>query len=204
MRFVIICLAMFSSMTAHAAGYSDFSTELAESYKLEEHRNFKEAISVLAKSQKKHPDSYILNLRLGYLFLTAGVTQNALEHYTKAVEAEPKSIEALSGVLATYAAKARWADVIETAERIYQLAPSNYNAGWNLVRAKIMLGKYEDGLEEVKKLLKLYPSDQTLLVQKAVCLESVKKTGEARAAYQNVLAVYPGDLTAKAAVNGLK
>jgi len=204
MKAWLLSFALFSSVVANASSYSEFSTELAESYKLEEHRNYKEAIAVLAKSLKRHPDSYILNLRLGYLFLTAGITANALEHYSKAAEIEPKSIEAWSGVLAVNAAKARWVDAVSTAEKIIQIAPGNYNAGWNLVRAKIMLGKYDDGLEEAKKLLKLYPSDQTLLVQKAVCLEYSKKTTEAKAAYQNVLAVYPTDVTAKAAAGTLK
>ena len=204
MKAFLLSLVLCASGVANAAGYSEFSSELAESYKLEEGRNYKDAIAVLAKAQKKHADSYILNLRLGYLFLTAGVTANALEHYSKAAEVEPKSIEALSGLIAVYAAKARWADVVSTAEKVFEVAPGNYNAGWNLVRGKIMLGKYDEGLDELKKLLKLYPSDETLLVQKAVCLEYSKKTAEAKAAYQNVLAVYPADPTAKAAAANLK
>ncbi len=165
-RSALLSLFLCLPFTAKAAAYTEVSSELAESYKLEEQRNFKEAIAVLAKAQKKHPDSYILNLRLGYLFLTAGVTANALEHYTKAAEAEPKSVEALSGLISVYAAKAKWADVVSTAEKLNTITPGNYTAGWNLVRAKIMLGKYDDALDDAKKLLKLYPSDQTLLVQK--------------------------------------
>ena len=204
MKVLLLSLIFLAPVKAQAVGFSEFSNELTESYRLEEQRNFKDAIAVLSKSEKKHPESYILNLRLGYLFLNAGITANALEHYTKAAEIEPKSIEALSGILSVNAAKARWDDVISTAEKINGLSPHHYTAGWNLIRAKIMLGKYEEGLEEVKKLLKLYPSDQTLLVQKAVCLESSKKTAEAKSAYQNVLAVYPADLTAKNAMQSLK
>ena len=95
MKSFFLSLALLSPVSAQAASFVDVADELSESYKFEQRHNYKDAVAVIAKAQKRQPDSYILNLRLGYLFLSSGITANALEHYTRATEAEPKSVEAL-------------------------------------------------------------------------------------------------------------
>ena len=204
MKSFFLSLVLLTPVSAQAASFVDVADDLSESYKFEQRHNYKDAVAVLAKAQKRQPDSYILNLRLGYLFLNSGITANALEHYTKAADAEPKSVEALLGLVNVYSAKARWSDVASVTEKILAISPDHYAASWNLIRADIMLGKFDDGLDTAKKMLKLYPTDQTLLVQKAVCLGYLKKNTEAKSAYHNVLAVYPNDPTAKAALELLK
>ncbi len=183
---------------------SDFSSDLNTSFEMEAKSKFKESIQVLEKARSKDPNSYILNYRLGYLNSISGLSANAIEYFNKAIKIEPKSIEAHVGILNIQVAKGSWTDVKKVTQEILSIDEFNYIGGWNQIRAHIMLGKYDVGLKLVEKFLKVYPTDQTLLVQKAVCLGYAKKNSEAIVAYKDVQALYPADPTAKSALEVLK
>ncbi len=205
MKTWIVVLGLSVGPSAMAVtSISDFSKELTSSFEMEAKSKFKESIQVLEKAHAKDPNSYILNYRLGYLNSVSGLTANATEYFNKAIKAEPKSIEAHVGILNVLVAKASWADVVKLTDKMLAIDEYNYIAGWNGIRAHIMLGKYDQGLSMAQKFLKAYPTDQTLLVQKAMCLGYAKKKPEAVAAYKDVQALYPADPTAKEALKVLQ
>ena len=204
MKFVLSMLLLLAPFRSFAESFSDHAAVLSSSYELEGQKKYKEAIEALVKAVKKAPDSYILNYRMGFLYAVSGLTANASEHFNAALKAEPQSIEALVGLLNIEVAKSNWAGVEALTEKMLVVDPYNYIAGWNKIKAFIMLGKFDEGLALANKFLKVYPSDQTLLVQKGMCLGYAKKNAEAIAAYKNVQAVYPLDPTASAALKLLK
>lgn len=201
--FVILGLSL-ASVSYAKSKISDYGSELTTSIDLESKARFKEAIQVLEKANAKDPSSYVLNFRLGHLYSTIGLTANALEYFEKSIKIEPQSLEAYTGLLNTYVAKANWKGVEKITKTMLSIDELNYTAAWNQIRADIMLGKFDDGLILAESFLKVYPTDQTLLVQKAVCLGYLKKNKEAIVAYKDVQALYPADPTATEGLKALK
>ena len=201
--FAVIALSVGSSAMASSL-VGDHGSELSSAYELAVNKKMKEAVDVLEKARKKSPDNYAINFRLGYLYNASGITANAIEHYSTALKAEPNSLEAMIGLMNANAAKANWSDAVSTANKILEMAPLNYSACWNLVRGRIMMTQYSEASATVEKCLKAFPTDQTLLVQKASALAGAKKNQEAISAYKDVVALYPNDVASKAALKELK
>jgi len=205
MKKVFLVLGLTLGTIAYAGNsISDYGNELTTSIDFEAKGRFKEAIQVLEKANAKDPSSYALNIRLGYLYSTTGLTANAIEYFSRALKLQPQSLEAQAGLINAYAAKAQWSEVEKTSNAMLSIDKFNYTAAWNQVRAQIMLGKFDEGLKIAEKFLNYYPTDQTLLVQRAVCLGYLKNNHEAIRAYKDVQALYPANPTAKEGLKALK
>ena len=121
------------------------------------------SLSNLLKIYSKDKGSYIINVRLAWIYLSNKKYANARYHYQRAVETKPDSIEAMLGLVSTLVSM----QDDETAQKYCHkiLRKDKYNYYGNLYLIDILTRQelYDYALIRAKAILKFYPSDITLL-----------------------------------------
>jgi tetratricopeptide (TPR) repeat protein len=165
-----------------------------ESYALESKSNFKGAIEALKKAYQ--PDSYELNLRLGWLCYQAGSLNESVSYYSKAVALKPYAIEPKFGLAYPYSALGRWDDIIGLYNKILEVDPQNSIANYRLGLIYYNQGNYGRADPYIEKVVNLYPFDYDSLLLFAWNKLKLQKTREAKVLFQKVLLYSPDDPSA--------
>lgn len=197
-RGIIALLLLFWSVSAGHA-QEEIIKAFKESYAIEKSGDFKGAIGILKKAYQA--DSYELNLRLGWLCYTAGVLNESVSYYQKAVSLKPYAIEPKLGLAFPYAAQGKWNEVVTLYNKILEIDPQNTLANYRLGLIYYNRGNYEKADPYIEKVVNLYPFDYDSLLLFAWNKLKLQKTREAKVLFQKVLMYNPGD---ESALEGLK
>ncbi|MEZ4765017.1 MAG: hypothetical protein R3C26_18115 [Calditrichia bacterium] len=83
-----------------------------KSYNYEKIQNYSDAINTLMPVYNEFPNTYTVNLRLGWLYYLIPNYANAISHYDRSIKISPYSLEAKLGrllpLLAQHRATAKW------------------------------------------------------------------------------------------------
>ena len=142
------------------------------------------------------PDSYELNLRLGWLHYQKGEMDQSMVFYRRAVNLKPYAIEPKLGLAYPYSAMAKWDDVIELYERILETDPQNSLVNYRLGLIYYNRGQYERADSYIEKTVNLYPFDYDSLLLFAWNKLMMQRTREAKVLFEKVLLANPGDESA--------
>ena len=128
--------------------------------------------------------------------------REARDWYLKSVDAYPQNHLAYSG-LGLVALRIQDYD---RAERFFRLAVT-INPGWapyreSLINALVSGGRLEAAAAEYPSLLELTPRNATTWMQYGRLLEHLGRTTDARAAFQKVLEIDPGQIEARRTLEG--
>ena len=170
-----------------------------KSYNYEKMGSYSDAIKVLIPVNKKYPNSYTVNLRLGWLFFLNKRYKNAIQHYKKALLAIPSSIEANLGLIKCYLANEDLKNAIKIGGIILKIDYYNYYGNYYLSLALIRNKDYAIALNLVNKMLSLYPTS-VLFLEELAKIKSVEKPQEAKKIYRNILILDPNNINAKDAL----
>ncbi len=191
----ILILALFS---ISAAAQQSLSEAFKTSYESESAGNLETAIDALEGMYK--PDSYELNLRLGWLHYQKGEMDKSMVFYRRAVNLKPYAIEPKLGLAYPYSALARWDDVINLYESILEIDTQNSLVNYRLGLIYYNRGEYERADFYIEKTVNLYPFDYDSLLLFAWNKLMMQRTREAKVLFEKVLLASPGD---ESALNGL-
>lgn len=174
---------------------------LVASYDAEAAKDLPGATKPLEKLWGGNKNSYLLNLRLGWLKYCAGLWNESSVYYRKAVGLAPRALEPLQGLLLPLAAAGKTQDLIQVHEQILQLDPNNCKSLAALAWQYYLLKEYGEAADYYRRVVILYPTDTEMLVGLAASSLAGGDAEAARRYYREVLFISPKD---KRALEGLK
>ncbi len=194
--FLIMLLMMrINSAKAQDNSVADAFTQ---SYYFEKVVNYTSAVASIKKVYD--PNSYEINLRLGWLTYNAGLYKESMNYYQVAINLMPVSIEARMGYVNPAAAFGNMNQVMEQYTKILEINPqhsiANYRMGYIYYDKK----DYPTAYKYFEKVVNLYPFTYDGLLMFAWTNSQLGKTREAQVLFNKVLLLSPGD---KSAMEGL-
>jgi tetratricopeptide (TPR) repeat protein len=173
-----------------------------QSYYYEKVGNYNSAISSLKKVYQA--DSYECNLRLGWLTYNAGLYQESISFYQKAIDLMPISIQARLGYVYPAAAFGNMTSVITQYKKILEIDPQNTVANYKLGYIYYDKKDFQTAFKYFEKLVNLYPFDYDGLLMYAWTNLQLGKSREATVLFKKVLLLSPGDQSATSGLALLK
>ena len=122
-----LVLALLLPLSAGAAAPT-VADRYRDSYAHEAKGELTEALAEIDALPKAQRQTYVYQLRRGWLLYLLGRYWDSLEAYRAAAKLRPKAIEPQLGMMLPEAALLLWLDVLETGRRIRDRAPHDYLA----------------------------------------------------------------------------
>jgi len=182
--------ANIASAAQTAADLANDAT--AKSIALEKEQKYDEAIVALTAIRKP---SYLVNLRLGWLYYLKADYTNSKQFYQMAMRMAPKAVEPRLGITLPMLAELRYAEVEGVARAILSLDANNYTGSLRLATSLRLQGKYRPAREINAAMLELYPTDVTFLSEQLLVSAASKQNDVATLA-DSILALDPENATA--------
>ncbi len=181
------------------AAYGDSWIQKAyhKSFHYEQTENYKAAIKSLLPVVRAYPKGYTANLRLGWLYYLLGRYANGIAHYDIAIKVAPSSLEAKVGKLLPLLAQERYSEVEQMAYQILNIDFYNYFGNLRLAIALRKQKKTDLAIEVVNKMLILYPTNISFLVELGLLHDQQGKVDKAVAVFRDVIILAPENVTAK-------
>lgn len=166
-----------------------------KSQQLEAAAKYPEALAALDGLEDRTDGGYVLSRRawLNYLL---GRHQEAISHYKRALERNPKSHDARLGITLPLLAQQRWREAGLYARQVIYESNWDYTAHARLLAVEEGMRDWSTLAEHADRLTDRYPSDPTVWVYLARARAWQGDVKEARKAYSRVLDRYPGHLEA--------
>jgi len=181
----------FSQNTSVADAFS-------KSYQFETKSNFKGAIDAINPVYDK--SSYEINLRMGWLNYKAGSYKTSESYYQLAMDLKPNAIEAKFGYVYPAYALGNMTEVIAQYNAILNIDPQNTTANYRMGMIAYDKKDYQVAYKYFEKVVTLYPFTYDALIMYAWSSYQIGKKDDAKALFNRVLCLSPGD---KSALEGL-
>ena len=193
---MIFTYMIMSSFAFAKMSNEDIQKAYAKSYKYERSQNTMDAIKALKLVLMHYPDTYTINLRLGFLFLRHKHFANAEVHYEKAQKAMPNTISPKLGLMSVAIAKQNYSKAETIGFKIIKTDYYNYYGNLKLAYVLKLQKKYEAAQKIVLKMLSLIPEDVSFMVENAQLYAYQKYYALALSTYKNVLILDPENVAA--------
>lgn len=168
----------------------------AESYRLEYIGKYAEAQALIEPLAARQPINEFAIMRSAWLLHLQGKYAEAEKRYLRAVEVNPRSLEAKLGLMLPQMALYRWNDVIQSGRKVLSESQWNYTAHVRIMIGEEALSRWEDLSKHAAEVSARYPTDATILVYWARAEAALKRTRKARELYAQVLERVPGHIEA--------
>jgi len=172
-----------------------------ESYNYEKIGAYKDAIKVLIPIYKKYPKGYTLNLRLGYLFFMDKKYENAIKYYKQASLSLVYSFEPKLGMMRVYLTTGEFNKVIQIGYSLMKINYYDYYSNLYTLQALKAKKDYKNALIIAKKMLTIYPTDITYLVNLAKIYEIVNPEYAKKIYKNSILILDPNNVNARIFLN---
>ena len=168
-----------------------------KSFNYEQIEDYENAIRSLSSVLSEYPNGYTVNLRLGWLYYLLGKYANSIEHYQKAVQIVPTSLEAKNGLMLPQLAQNKYSDVTSIAYQVVSVDHYNYYGNMRLAYSLRMQKKYDQAEKILNKMLAVYPTYITFLTERALVKYNQGDKEKAGSLMWDVLTLDPENETAK-------
>lgn len=170
----------------HARAWLSLAHVLESSKPDEAVEAYKQAAVLEAKDVEPH-------LSAGLLLEKENHVAGAEREYKAALEIDPASTDALTGLANIYMRGNRLADAGDVLRKLVSLHPDDVAAHMQLGRVLAGAGKNDEAIAELRTAEKLAPADPGLQRDLADLYSSGKKYDQAEAQYRSLLAANPND-----------
>jgi tetratricopeptide (TPR) repeat protein len=177
--------------------YEEIKGAYQRSYLYEKVGDYTNAIKALMPVYNAYPNSYTVNLRLGWLFYLLKKYQNSEFHYRNAIKAIPTSAEAKLGLTLPLMAQQKWQDTEKVIYQILKVDYYNYYANLRLCYVFEKEKKYPLMQTVSQKMLALYPTSVPFLVYLAKSYYYLGNMKKAEKLFKDILILDPENVTAK-------
>lgn len=168
-----------------------------KSFNYEQIEDYENAIRALSPVLDEYPNGYTVNLRLGWLYYLLGRYANSIEHYQKAVQIVPTSLEAKNGLMLPMLAQNKYSDAVSIAYQVVSVDHYNYYGNMRLAYSLRMQKKYDQAEQILNKMLAVYPTDIIFLTELALVKYNQGDTDRATELMWDVQTLDPENETAK-------
>ena len=169
----------------------------SQSYELEVAGKYADAAALFDPLLKEQPDNEFARLRRGWLHYLAGDYNDSQGDYKRALQSNPRSLDAQIGLALPLLAQQRWKEAAIIARQALQVAPWNYYAHLRLLVAEEGQQQWQTLRDHADRLHERYPSDSTILVYRARARYWLGNMKGARENYLQVLQRVPGHIEAE-------
>jgi tetratricopeptide (TPR) repeat protein len=190
MKKINLTLLLLVSQLTYAVTVEDHPL-IYESYGHEYQGKYPQAIEPMTQILLKKPDDYFVNYRLGWLFSLHQKYKNAEEHYKKAAQILPSSLEPWLALSLLSINLGEWEKAMNFSEEVMERNKDHYYGNLRYITAAIKLKKFEKALNKASSILRSYPTDAVFLEQKAYSLENLGKISDAKKAIMDLKVVSP-------------
>jgi tetratricopeptide (TPR) repeat protein len=201
-RFILTIIFIFSVFASMAQDYTKLTAAFSDSYAKEKSGKYSEAVSILKTCYD--PNSYEINLRLGWLTYLDGQFSESSGYYSKAIELMPYAIEPRLGLVLPASSMGNWDMVIAQYNKILSIDPNNtvtlYRSGLISYDKK----DYKQAYLYFERVVNLYPFDYQSVLMLAWTNYRLGKIHEAKILFNKALLYYPDDASAKEGLSLLK
>jgi len=150
-------------------------------------------LTLWADSTKKSPNKARPRVNLGVALTDRGRTEEAVDHFSKALEFMPNHAEAHNNLGAALADLGRTREAIEHYSQALKVKPDYTDARNNIGVALASIGKVKEAANHFSELLRMSPDDGDLHYNLANALASQGKVEEAIKHYNEALLIRPED-----------
>jgi Flp pilus assembly protein TadD len=151
----------------------------------------------------KNPRSWTAHANLGAILQKHGHLEEALSHYTAAIEAKPDYFEAYFNMGTLRLQQHRIMEAKSAFETAADLRPSDAGTQADLGHVYTLEGKYDEAERHVRAALRVRPNWPDAWVGLAFALERQGRRQEAAAAYQSALKIQPTHADARRRLQNL-
>jgi tetratricopeptide (TPR) repeat protein len=200
LRKILLTAAIFlMSGYLIAQSQSTIQAAFVKSYESEKAGNYSSAITSLKAVYKA--DSYILNIRLGWLHYLAKQYNESIKYYEKSISLKPYAIEARFGCVKPLSATESWEKVKTNYVEILKIDPQNTVANYWLGVIYYNRKDYVNATKLFEKVVNLYPLDYDSVIMLAWSKLNTGKSADAKVLFNHALILRPDDASA---LSGLK
>jgi len=194
---VIVFTFLFVGLMAQNTAVTQAA--FVKSYESEKSGNYLAAINTLKTVYKA--DSYIVNIRLGWLSYLAKQYTESIKYYEKSISLKPYAIEARFGCVKPLSALESWEKVKAHYLEILKIDPQNTVANYWLGVIYYNRKDYANATKLFEKVVNLYPLDYDSVIMLAWSKLNSSKSADARVLFNQALILRPDD---SSALSGLK
>ncbi len=182
-----------ASIDCRAVRADAVSAAVAESITLERQAKYDDAVLALTNVRKP---AYLLYLRLGWLHYLRTDYEKSKQFYQQAMRMQSKALEPRLGYMLPLLAQFRYAEVESTAKSILTMDANHYTAGLRMTYALRMQGKFNAARDLNARMLELYPTDMSFLLEQLLSNVGAKSPDVGPLCVM-ILALDPDNSTAK-------
>jgi tetratricopeptide (TPR) repeat protein len=146
-------------------------------------------------------DSYIINIRLGWLYYLAKQYAESIKYYEKSIALKPYAIEARFGCVKPLSAIESWDKVKANYLEILKIDPQNTLANYWLGVIYYNRKDFVSATKLFEKVVNLYPLDYDSVIMLAWSKLNTGKSADATVLFNHALILRPND---SSALEGLK
>jgi tetratricopeptide (TPR) repeat protein len=201
-RIALITIFTFSFAFISAQDYTKLTAAFSDSYAKEKLEKYGEAVTALKGYYD--PNSYEINLRLGWLTYLQGEFSESLTYYNKAVELMPYAIEPRFGLVLPASSMGNWDMVIAQYNKILAIDPNNTVSLYRLGLISYDKKDYKLAYQYFEKVVNLYPFDYQSVLMLGWTNYRLGKTRDAKILFNKALLYYPEDSSAKEGLSLIK
>jgi len=196
-KTMMVMLMLFTA-SIFAQDYKVMQEAFQKSIGFENKQEFTNAIDVL--KPYANATNYEANVRLGWLYYSAGKHNESVAYYTKSIGLKPAATEPLWGIAYPYAELKKWTELQGIYQKIITLDPKNTTANYRLGLSAYYGKDYPLAKKYFDIVIALYPLDYNTLLMLAWTTYFLGKSADAKILFNKVLMVMPDD---KSATEGL-
>ncbi len=195
--FIALLLIVTAGAVVARAAEDKVSISYQDSYKYEKAGNYLDAIRSVVPVYKAYPETYTINLRLGWLFYLLGKYNDSVAYYKQAEKLAPSSLEVKNGLAMVYLAKEKWEQAEEKCTQALTIDYYNYYGNMYLISTYKGQQKYQECLAVAQKMLYILPTNTTFLNELAIAYYNLDQTEDAFRVFNSVLILDPENVKAK-------
>jgi len=188
-------------MFGYLVAQNNATTQAAfvKSFESEKSGNYVAAINTMKTIYTA--DSYIVNIRLGWLYYLAKQYSESIKYYEKSISLKPYAIEARFGCVKPLSAVENWDKVKTHYVEILKIDPQNTIANYWLGVIYYNRKDFVNATKLFEKVVNLYPLDYDSVIMLAWSKLNSGKSTDAKVLFNQALILRPDD---SSALSGLK
>jgi tetratricopeptide (TPR) repeat protein len=189
---------------AEEMSFDEISKAYKKSYDFETIAKYDKAVAALKEVYQIYPETYTVNLRLGWLYYMNGNFANALQHLNTALEISPFSVEILNTILLVRVAQLDWNVVEQQAIKVVSIDSYNITANYWYCYALRMKQKYTDSMTNANKMLTVFPTSTSFLLELGENYYALGNMEQSKSLFESVVILDPTNETAAAYLKTMK
>jgi tetratricopeptide (TPR) repeat protein len=201
-RITLVTIFVFLVLVTISQDYTRLTSAFSESYAKEKEGKYADAATSLKAFYD--PNSYEINLRLGWLSYLQGQFSESMGYYNKAIALMPYALEPRFGLVLPTSSLGNWDMVVVQYNKILEIDANNTVALYRMGLISYDNKDYKKAYEYFEKVVNLYPFDYQSLLMFAWTNLKLGKTREAKIYFQKTLLYSPQDASAKEGIGLIK